>query len=119
MKSDGAKIKSKSTYKYYKEGNIKEEVKHDGAQKITTTFKYDEKGNELERKWFNSNGRAPMGGIICKYDKKGNKLEEVHFGVNGKNFIEKTKYKYDKKGNLLETVTWKISIAKPLARAIM
>ena len=64
-----------------------------------STFKYDEKGNKIERKDYKDG--VYSGETIYKYDGRGNIIE----GNSGIQSIESYKYEYDKNGNWIKKIT--------------
>ena len=84
------------TYKAeYKFGEIQ-----NGSLYYKYTFKYDEKGNEIERNRYNSDGSL-RSKYTFKYDEKGNKIEYNSYNSDG-SLLSKYTYKYDEKGNEIE-----------------
>ena len=64
------------------------------------TIIYNEKGNKIEKNYYNSDGSLKSK-TTYKYDKKGNNIEENTYDSDSRlNF--KATYKYDKKGNNIE-----------------
>jgi len=66
------------------------------------TFKYDERGNEIERNEYNSKNGLVSKNIFI-YDKKGNMLEERFYNQNG-SLNKKFLIRNDKHGNKIEVV---------------
>ncbi len=72
----------------------------DGSLKSKTTYKYDEKGNNIEENIYGSDGSLKSK-TTYKYDKKGNNIEENTYDSDSRlNF--KATYKYNEKGNIIE-----------------
>lgn len=86
------------TYKYDEKGNQIEVL--NVFEKSRWTYKYDEKGNVLEYNMHKANGSL---GIKekSKYDKMGNKIENNVYSSDG-SLRSKYSYKYDKRGNEIE-----------------
>ena len=72
----------------------------DGSLKSKTTYKYDKKGNNIEENTYDSDSRLNFKATY-KYNEKGNIIEKNYYDSDGRlNF--KATYKYDKKGNNIE-----------------
>ncbi len=98
--SDGS-LDVKYIYKYNEKGNkIEECYDEDGVLLETSTFKYDEGGNETEHIEYDSKGSL-LRKETCKYDKKGNRIEASDYDSDG-SFIHKWTYEYNEKGNAIE-----------------
>jgi len=83
-------------YKYDNDGFLIERIVFTlGEMDFGYTFKYDDKGNEIESTSYNSDGNLDYT-IIFKYDINGNLVEKIRYNSNGK-FEEKSKYTYDDK----------------------
>ena len=67
-----------------------------------TTFKYDDKGHEIEQDTYDENGK-PTRKVTKKYDDKGREIEVARYNKLDKPPIIET-YKYDDKGNQIEFV---------------
>ena len=72
----------------------------DGSLYFKYTYKYDDKGNKIELNSFNSDGSLSFKSTY-KYDDKGNKIESNSFNSDG-SLDSKYTYKYDDKGNIIE-----------------
>ena len=72
---------SKGTSKYDNKGKLIEmkNYESDGNLSITTLFKYDEKGNEIEKKLLRANGVNSKDGTKYEYDIKGNWIKKIDF----------------------------------------
>ena len=99
------KIDNKNTYKYDEKGNNIEHNTYDyGRLALKDIYKYDEKGNKIEENTYDSDGRLFFK-YIYKYDEKGNNIEKNKYDYNGR-LDSKTTYKYDEKGNTIEQNTY-------------
>lgn len=90
---------------YDKKENLIEETEYDSLNvRFKWTYKYDNKGNEIEENRFGADGSFHFK-HISKYDDKGNLTERTEFNKNN-NPVETEiyKYKYDKKGNWIEKI---------------
>ncbi|MFJ1383243.1 RHS repeat domain-containing protein [Capnocytophaga canimorsus] len=99
-------IYRKETWKYDDKGNEIENICYDKNGKIglKTTLKYDDKGNEIEYIMYYENGKIDFK-ITSKYDDKGNKIERI--GHNSKRgFLGKNTWEYDNQGNLTEEIDY-------------
>src|SRR5690554_1197246 len=74
--------------------------KRDFFWKKDIQTKYNEKGNQIETNWYNSDGSLNSK-IIYKYDEKGNQIEQNEYNSDG-SLNSKIIYKYDEKGNQIE-----------------
>ena len=92
----------KYTFKYDEKGNEIERNSYisDGSLYYKYTYKYDEKGNEIEENIYSSDGSLSIK-YISKYDEKGNKIEYNSYNSDG-SLLSKYTYKYDEKGNEIE-----------------
>lgn len=108
---DGKKEKSevlKLTYKYDENCRVTEEKAYvrypnfpDFAYYSMYSYKYDSKGNMLERISYDSEGKETFSDL-SKYDEKGNVLEEIR--KTGDEVDWRHIYKYDSNGNMLESM---------------
>jgi hypothetical protein len=69
------------------------------------TYKYDEKGNNIEDNLYKADGSLPWKHTF-KYDVKGNKIEEIIYNASNGSLSSKNTYKYDEKGNNIERNTY-------------
>ncbi len=108
-KSDGTLSKSR-TWKYDEKGKLIETFIDDRAlenkkpwfyyQAKKVVYTYDERGNEVEHKNYDSYG-VFSGSVSNKYDSKNNIIEAIKFDKYDK-FDSKETFAYDKKGKLIE-----------------
>jgi hypothetical protein len=86
-------------FKYDEKGNLIErnEYNSDNSLKIKTTYKYDEKGNRIGLNQYNSAGSLNSKETY-KYDEKGNRIELNWYISDGSLYT----CKYDEKGNWIE-----------------
>jgi len=89
--SANGKIYSSYTYKYDERGNMVERVHNEPNGKIydKTIYKYDEKGNSVGLVECDSSGKITRKNIR-KYDEKGNKVEEEEYDGSGKSIFKST-----------------------------
>jgi hypothetical protein len=88
-------------YKYDEKGQQIERVAYrgNGTFLFKYTFKYDDNGNKTE--WIQiASDSSVVGKVIYKYNEKNSLAEEIHYGKEG-NITETYTYKYDfdRKGN--------------------
>lgn len=102
--SKNGKIDSKQTYIYNDKGNIIEQKEYDsdGNLKLQTTYNYDDNGNKIEENTF---GGYQTQKTTYKYDDKRREVESLitlsFQGINGSAELRITK-EYDQKGNIIE-----------------
>ena len=124
------KVKSFTESKYGAEDRFGEIQKKESSLYSKETYKYDDKGNEIEENTYNADGslffvpvfqeivknhESLSSTIIIKYDDKGNRIEENIYkvikgdSINGQvvgggvsNYT--ITYKYDDKGNKIEAI---------------
>ena len=70
---------------------------------FTQLYKYDEKGQMIERTSLRGNGTL-MYRYLFKYDDKGNRTEWIQIGANGL-MVGRVTYKFDEKNNLVEEIS--------------
>ena len=70
---------------------------------FTQLYKYDEKGQMIERTSLRGNGTL-MYRYLFKYDDKGNRVEWIQIGANGL-MVGRVTYKFDEKNNLVEEIS--------------
>ncbi len=80
-------------------GELSDELSQLNASKVT--FKYDQKGNLIEKTQFNASGK-PQAVTRFRY-KQGRLIEELLFD-GGNKLFSKTHFRYDEAGRLIETV---------------
>jgi hypothetical protein len=86
----------------YKFGEIQ-----NGRLKRKNTYKYDDKGNEIEKNFYNSSGSLGNKSTY-KYDDKGNLIEENSYYSDGSLESKETyMYEFDKMGNWIKRVSFK------------
>ncbi|TMI95273.1 MAG: hypothetical protein E6H08_06515 [Bacteroidetes bacterium] len=91
----------KYIYKYDEKGQLIERIAYrgNGTFLFRYIFKYDDKGNKTE--WIQQGSdNSVIGKVIYKYNEKNNPVEEIHYGQDGT--IKETytyKYDLDRKGN--------------------
>jgi len=78
------------------------EITKTSALSALFEYKYDDKGNKVERIEKDENGEI-ISFIEYKYDDKGNLIEEIYKDVSGK-IVFLVEYKYDDKGNKIEMI---------------
>ena len=96
-------LSDKYTYKYDVKGNKIEKNyynAYNGTLWKKYTYKYDEKGNEIEDNHYNGDGSL-LSKHTCKYDEKGRMIEENSYNADGSLYSKYTS-KYDEKGNKIE-----------------
>lgn len=102
--SEGA-LNFKDNFDYNENGQMVEEnsyISEDLDSK--TTYMYDNKGNNIERISYNSDGRLDSK-ITYKHDDKGNIIEYNFYNSDGSLNKKRThQYEYDKKGNWLREI---------------
>ena len=93
----------KSTYKYDEKGNEIEcnSYDSDGSLRTKSTYKYDEKGNEIECNSYDSDGSLRTKSTY-NYDEKGNMIEDKWNSYDSDSSFTKATYKYDEKGKRIE-----------------
>jgi hypothetical protein len=98
-------ITNKWICKCNKKGDRIEEIHYnpDGSLGEKFTFKYDDKGNQIEKSWYNSkcNNGSLYFKFTYKYDNKENQIEENCYYPDG-NLFDKWFYKYNDHGNMIE-----------------
>lgn len=87
---------------YHPDGTIKLKVKF--------TYKYDEKGNQIEKNGYNAIGKLSKR-TTFKYDNKGNQIETNMYMEDGKLFYKVNNF-YDSIGKVYETITYQLDISK-------
>ncbi|GIM53243.1 hypothetical protein CAPN004_22730 [Capnocytophaga cynodegmi] len=100
-------IYCKETWKYDDKGNEIENIWYNGNDKNGSkrTLKYDDKGNEIEYIMYYENGKIDSK-ITSKYDDKGNKIERIGYNRNGKIDFKETR-EYNNQGNLIEEIRYR------------
>ena len=88
-------------------------------------MKYDEKGNLIEKKYFDANGNSVISAdgyatVTREYDEKGNLIEEKYFDTNGNPVINANgcasgKWKYNKQNEITEASFYGTT-GKPIMR---
>lgn len=94
-----------TVYKYNAEGLCSQKIYTDSSgDTYKTTYKYDNKGREIEMREYDSYGNLDD---VCKkkYDAKGNLTEENWYDEDG-DLWDKTVNTYDKRGNLIESIDY-------------
>ena len=101
--ADGT-LSYKKKYNYFDNYKMRADLsyKADVSLYAIDTVEFDEKGNELNHKGYNMNGKRNAI-IINKYDKGGNVLEKAD-DSDGRQF--NTIYKHDRKGNIIEEISY-------------
>ena len=92
------KVKSLTESKYGAEDRFGEIQKKESSLSSKETYKYDDKGNLIEKNNYNADGFYYK--HTKKFDDKGNKIEENYYNADG--FDYKHTYKYDDKGYFIE-----------------
>ena len=94
-------------YSYNEKQNCTEEDRYNGdgnlANKRLFNYKYDETGKLIEENWINDNGIASK--AMYKYDLKGNIVEKSFFKLDG-TLDWKTTSVYDSNNNIIENIDW-------------
>ncbi|HBS85941.1 MAG: hypothetical protein A2W91_08700 [Bacteroidetes bacterium GWF2_38_335] len=101
--SDGS-LNYKYTYKYDDKGNMIEKCGSCcGNYSDKRIYIYNEKGIAIEMSFYNSNGKLETNE---KYDDKGNLIEMTWYKPNGKKISGKSsiQYEYDQKGNWIKSI---------------
>lgn len=96
------KVQSYTEFSYKAEerfGNIEKGIKK-REYGYDIQFKYDDKGNKIEKNEYNSDGSL-NNKHVYKYDEKGNNIEINSYSSDG-NLQNKWTYKYDEKYNKVE-----------------
>jgi hypothetical protein len=101
------RLNFKYSYKYDEKGNQIEKEEHDPDTESTlvTKYRYDEKNNQIEENNFlHEAGKEDEPTLKCifKYDEKGNKINEKQYLQT--ELVEDIMNKYDNKGNKVEIV---------------
>ena len=93
----------KSTYKYDEKGNEIEcnSYDSDGSLRTKSTYNYDEKGNMIEDKWNSYDSDSSFTKATYKYDEKGKRIECNSYDSDGSLSLKAT-FNYDEKGNIIE-----------------
>jgi YD repeat-containing protein len=100
MDADGV-VESHEIYEFIKGKMIHEVTFGPEETKMTENFHtYDEKGNLLESKLWNSEN-GDQGRVVHEYDEKDQRTETLHYNAAGQ-LIERSIYTYDDKGNVVE-----------------
>lgn len=88
------------TISYNKIGKITENTtyENDGSIIEKCTYKYDDRGNQLEEALYGSNG---VFGSKYKYNDRRNRIERALYDSEGV-LVYNSTYKYDDKGNMIE-----------------
>jgi hypothetical protein len=88
-------------YKYDEKGQLVERLGYrgNGVFLMKYTFKYDDKGNKTE--WIHGGSDSSiLGRVVYKYNEKNNLIEETEYGIDNKLKATYTySYEFDKKGN--------------------
>nr|WP_319571239.1 hypothetical protein [uncultured Draconibacterium sp.] len=92
-------LAKKYLYKYDKKGNLINEQGIDIEGALEKEIIYDSKGNEIEIKYFDSNGEITRK-ITHDYDTAGNNIETIWYDSNG--WESKRKSKFNSKGIEIE-----------------
>lgn len=106
--SDGS-LDYNCTYKYDDKGNkVKENCYNsDGSLYKWYIYNYDDKGNKiLEERFYKSGGVVRHTKLTRKYDEKGNQVEDNFYNSDG-SLGARYIYKYDDKRNLVESNFYK------------
>ena len=98
--NDDGSMCSSGVFEYDENGNILSYryVNYDSAGEISssTEYQYDGNGNRIEYKVIKDNRIYPH--ETWKYDEKGNQIEHICYGMDG-NIAERTESEYDENGN--------------------
>lgn len=100
--SDGI-LRGKEKYKYDEYGNRIEESVCDSEENliVQNQFVYDEQSRKLE--WIRYTDQGPDWHYTYKYDNKGNQIEKNSFKPDGTiEYTRTTEYVYDSNGNLIQ-----------------
>ena len=101
---ENGNISRKRTWKYDDKGNLIERIVYNSNSK--ETWKYDDKGNLIEHIVHNSKGNISRKRTRkCKYDDKGNLIEHIEYNSKG-NISWKNTSEYDNQGNLIEDIVY-------------
>ena len=115
--SDEKENNSRQTFIYNDKGNIIEQKEYDseGSLKSQTTYNYDDKGREVESlitlSFQGINGSAELR-ITKEYDQKGNIIEEKNYNNHNK-LSSKGIYTYDERGNKIKEIFINLDSKKP------
>jgi len=98
--SSDSSLKNKWIRKYDSNQNLIESNKNGSFKQ---TYKYDDKGNRIERIFLENNSLATRFSYreTYRYDDKGNKTERYRYSLDDSIILKET-YKYDEKRNMIE-----------------
>lgn len=107
VKKDDGSVTETALQRYDKKWREIESISYDSSnqQKIRIEFFYDEKGNQIQSKWFNSENKI-YSSYKSTYNFNNDRILIEHYSISGgipKLLSEsRTDYTYDKKGNCIE-----------------
>ena len=106
-------LKDRYIYKFNERGDVIEKARYnsDGSLDEKIIYKYDSKGNQIEEAFYTSGGSLDWK-YIYKYDSNGNQIEGAHYNSDG-SLYRKLIYKYDSKGNIIECTKYRGEIMIP------
>ena len=102
LKSDSLK----KSYLSLLDGKLESVIHYGEDEEVLSTifFKYDSKGNLIEKEEIKLGDEKVSRSWKYKYDSKGNKTEEITYW--DEKFLSSTKFKYDSKGNVIEEIIY-------------
>lgn len=98
--SDGS-LTSKHLFKYDTKGNLVEKMEQLGIPAQGDTYNYDNNGNMVESFCINLNSEVRCGKSVYKYDTDGNMISRYNYGSDNRLF-SKSIYNYDNDGRIIE-----------------
>ena len=102
LKSDSLK----KSFLFHVVGKLESVTSYGEDEEVLSTifFKYDSKGNLIEKEKRNLGDEKVSDSWKYKYDSKGNKTEEITY--EDEKIISSKKFKYDSKGNVIEEISY-------------
>ncbi len=85
-----------STYEYHSNGVVKEEINYESNDDISSIYKYNEEGKQIEYIAFYYDGRSHKE----EYDSNGNVTKETNYDAEGLITYYKV-YQYDENGTYI------------------
>ena len=102
LKSDSLK----KSFLFHVVGKLESVTSYGEDEEVLSTifFKYDSKGNLIEKEEIKLGDEKVSVSWKYKYDSKGNKTEEITY--EDEKIISSKKFKYDSKGNVIEEISY-------------